>query len=124
MHSYKFSKTQHAQKAQRNQEFSEKIGELSSPYYEWQVTVIFYTALHYLQAYFSDKTKYYPQTHEERDGLILKTTPLTPIYDNYRELKQLSLRCRYMCWSTNEHDVTIAKKNLATIRSHIEKLLM
>lgn len=119
----KFNEKQHIVKARRNETFCEALGTMEPPYYEWQTIVLFYAALHYLQAYFSAKTRHYPTTHQDRDQIIPTDVKLQSIYNHYRELKQLSLTGRYMCWPTNEHDVQSAKGHLAVIRSHIEQLL-
>jgi hypothetical protein len=119
----KFNEKQHIAKAQRTEAFCDALDTLDPPYYEWQTVAVFYAALHYLQAYFSAKTRYYPMTHQDRDQGIANDVKLNPIYKHYRELKQLSLTGRYMCWSTNAHDVQSAKGHLVAIRRHIETLL-
>lgn len=120
----KFSETQHTMKAQRNETVCDALGALDPPYYEWQTIAVFYAALHYLQAYFTAKTRYYPTTHQDRDQEIYNDTNLRSIYNHYRELKQLSLTGRYLCWPpTNQYDVQSAKGHLAVIRSHVENLL-
>jgi hypothetical protein len=124
MSSIKFNQQQHLAKAQDNTAFSADLDQLEQPHRAWQVIGLFYASVHLLQAYFVAKTKYYPQTHQERDDLILKDGNLTKIQRAYFELKQLSVSCRYMCWPTNLHDVTQAQKHLAAIRQHIDSLLM
>jgi hypothetical protein len=119
----RFSQQQHLQKAQHNSQLSAALARLAQPYLDWQVTTLFYGAVHLLQAYFVAKTNQYPQSHQERDELIGRDPHLTAIFADYRELKQLSVSCRYMCWPTNAHDVNQAQKHLATIRQHIENLL-
>lgn len=84
----KFNERQHQAKAQRNETFVQALNELTTSYYEWQTIALFYAALHYLQAYFSAKTGYYPETHQDRDREILRDAKLSSIYNDYRELKQ------------------------------------
>jgi hypothetical protein len=63
---------------------------------DWAVTVLFYTALHLVQAYFVQQavTAFdIPQSHKERTTRIgLK---LLPIYSHYRTLQDLSRDARY-----------------------------
>lgn len=120
---HKFSSNSHLQRAQHNRTFSETVQATINDYDDWQVIAIFYAAIHVLQAYFSAKTSEYPQTHQNRDDLLLRDRNLTPIYKEYRELKQLSVSCRYMCWPTNAHDVSSAKSYLQRIEDHIASLL-
>ena len=114
---------QHLAKAQRNEQLSSELKQLPEQYPEWQIITVFYAAVHLVQAYLRDKTKLYPQTHEERDRLISSEKALNPIYANYQELKRLSVTARYACLPTNEFDVKEARRQLAIIRRHIEKLL-
>ena len=114
---------EHLAKAQRNEQLSSELKQLPEQYREWQIITAFYAAVHLVQAYLRDKTKLYPQTHEERDRLISTDAMLSPIYPNYQELKRLSVTARYACLPTNDFDVTGARQQLALIRSHVEKLL-
>lgn len=114
---------QHLAKAQRNERLSTELWQLPEQYPEWQIITVFYAAVHLVQAYLRDKTKLYPQTHEERDRLISSEKALNPIYANYQELKRLSVTARYACLPTNDFDVKEARRQLAIIRAHVEKLL-
>ncbi len=119
----KFPPGRHLQKAQVNEQFSIELSQLATAHRDWQIVAVFYAAVHLLQAYFTAKTIYYPQTHQERDDLILRDPRLSVIYNDYRELKTLSVTCRYMCWPVNPFDVESARKSFLTIQSHIKTLL-
>lgn len=123
MSSIKFSDVKHLQKAERNKLFAMDVAQLHDPYFDWQVIALFYAAVHTLQAYFTSKTQYYPQTHQERDDLIYTDRNLRPIQRDYRELKQLSVSTRYLCWPTNAHDLNLAQQHLQVIQAHINGLL-
>lgn len=122
MATMKFPKQSHLKKAQTNKEFSEEISLLRNSHNDWQVVAIFYAAIHLLQAYFTEKTKNYPQTHQ-RDHLVLTDPQLKVIRYQYRDLKTLSVSCRYMCNPTNQFDIDSAKQALAIIQTHIDVLL-
>src|SRR3954451_11236686 len=63
---------------------------------DWAITVLFYTALHLVQAYFAEQAATafdIPQNHQQRITRVgLK---LLPIYRHYRALEDLSRRARY-----------------------------
>jgi hypothetical protein len=114
---------EHLAKAQWNEQLSSALKQLPEQYLEWQIITVFYAAVHLVQAYLRDKTKMYPQTHEERDRLISSLETLRAIYPNYQELKHLSVTARYACLPTNDFDVKEARQQLTIIQAHVEKLL-
>jgi hypothetical protein len=68
----------------------------SSEDLDWAVTILFYTALHLVQAYFAitAATAFdLPRTHQER--LTRIGLRLTPVYKHYRTLEDLSKQARY-----------------------------
>lgn len=117
MSSFKFNAQQHLAKANRNEAFAGEVSTLNPDYHDWQVIAAFYAAVHVIQAYFTKKTRHYPQNHQERDTLVLNEMAM--IYNEYRELKQLSVSCRYLCWPTNQKDVDDALDYLQKIRAYV-----
>jgi len=118
-----FSKTAHLQKADHNRQFSDDITQLPDDYRDWRITAIFYAALHILQAYFVAKNTEYPTKHQERDELIQRDPNLRTLWDDYRELKTLSVTSRYQCLPINDFDITEAKQHFDAIRNHVMSLL-
>jgi hypothetical protein len=68
---------------------------MSSHSLDWSVTVLFYAALHLVEATLAPQS--HSRTHVERDGTIRQHPQLRPIYGHYRELKERSLESRYDC---------------------------
>lgn len=114
---------QHLDKAARNEHLSSELQNLSDGYAEWQIITVFYAAVHLVQAYLRAKTTEYPQTHAERDQLIVTMKALNPIYKPYQELKHMAVTARYACLPTNGHDVREARKQLAEIQTYFDKVL-
>lgn len=114
---------QHLDKAARNERLSSELKQLPDGYTEWQVITVFYAAVHLVQAYLRAKTTEYPQTHAERDQLIVTMKVLNPIYKPYQELKHMAVTARYACLPTNDFDVKEARKQLAEIRAYLGKIL-
>lgn len=119
----KGTEPQHRGKAAHNLALSTDLTAHGDEYRDWQVISIFYSAVHWVQAYLRAKTSSYPQTHQERDQLINSLPDLKPIYRNYEELKHLSVTARYTCLSINNKDVGDARTNHEAIARHIANLL-
>lgn len=88
------SRDDHLSQAQHNLEFGESLD--AAKYSDWVATALFYTALHYVDA-FLDTKGYHPGKHDVRDGFVAKVQELRPIYDHYRALKDSSRTARYYC---------------------------
>lgn len=123
MHFMKATEQQHRAKAQKNRQLSSDLEAKLADYREWQVTTVFYAAVHLVQAYLRAKTSAYPQTHQERDELINRLPDLKPLYVPYNELKRVSVKSRYACLPVNQFDVDEARKQYDIIRQHIDRLL-
>jgi uncharacterized membrane protein len=63
------TKEEHLTKSRQNEEFVRSIDISSVIGIEWAITVKFYAALHYVQAYFASRTSDAPITHARRDDL-------------------------------------------------------
>ncbi len=84
---------QHRAKAENNEFFATDVGE---PFWDWAVTGLFYSALHYVEAYLASlHPPFHPPTHQIRDSLIHREPRLRPIYVDYRELQDESRDARY-----------------------------
>lgn len=117
------TKRQHLAKAHNNRQLSTEIETKIGGYREWQIITVFYAAVHQVQAYLRAKTTDYPQTHGDRDKLIAKIPDLRPIYGPYKDLKHLSVQCRYTCQLVKQTHVDQARQQYETIQTHIETLL-
>ena len=87
------SKDEHLQKARHNEDFFESFDLISTPYLDWVITAIFYTSLHYLDAFLATQG-IHPGSHSRRDTevrLFLGTSS----YLDYRALKDDSQDARY-----------------------------
>lgn len=87
------SKT-HIQQAKHNEQLVEYLD--GSVYFDWRATCVFYAALHYVQAYFSSRTPaQHFATHVARDTAIEGDSHIGGIWNDYRSLKDWSIRARY-----------------------------
>ena len=86
------SRDDHLRQAQHNLEFSESLDPASYP--DWLATGLFYTALHYIDAFLATKG-IHPGKHDVRDRYVERVQELKPLYDHYRALKDSSRTARY-----------------------------
>lgn len=119
----KYSRQEHLARADHNRALVGDLNHLPGRYEDWQVTSLFYAAVHLVQAYFSAKTNHYPGSHEAREELVRQDSKLRTIYRDYRELKHLSISSRYTCTAITARDVSAADARLRAIQAHIQQLL-
>jgi hypothetical protein len=109
------TKAEHKTKAEHNEYF---VSTLNNPFFDWQVTALFYAALHYIQGYFVAKgVNPPPSTHTIRNNHVANDKKLAAIYVDYRELQDESRSSRYGVIAPNQADVTRLKGNLNTIKN-------
>ena len=77
--------------AEKNERFVEAISTLPQRFPDWEVTVLFYSVLHYASAFLATQG-YFPENHSDRNNLVGN---LTNIGTEYRNLYSLSLDARY-----------------------------
>jgi len=108
------TKAEHKAKAEHNEYF---VSTLGNPFFDWQVTALFYSALHYIQAYFVAKgINPPPSTHTMRNNHVSNDPTLRTIYVDYRELQNESRSSRYGVTPPSQNDVQRLMGNLNTIK--------
>lgn len=80
------SKDQHLAQAHHNEEFVAIFNLNTTPYIDWMVAGLFYAALHYIDSFLA-LHGIHPSQHDVRDGCIIKVRDLSPIWIDYRHLK-------------------------------------
>jgi hypothetical protein len=88
------TKAQHLQIAQQNEQFFGNLDLASPPGRGWAATAAFYSALHYVEAFFGTQSKH-SADHRTRDNNMVQHTETMAIYDEFCELKNISTRARY-----------------------------
>lgn len=111
------TKDQHNQKAERNENFAKRIAEKTG-YYDWAVTVLFYAALHYVDAILA-VSRIDPHKHEERQDSIQKNDTLRRVYGEYRMLEALSRNARYYAVEIDNGDWHEAEVEFNALRAHL-----
>ena len=81
----------HLALAEKDEQFAEMLTALPQRFAEWEVTALFYSALHYSSAFLAAQG-HNPENHSHRNNLVRN---LTNIGADYRNLYSLSLDARY-----------------------------
>ena len=88
---------------------------------EWQVTILFYSALHYVDALLDDMAGIHPKTHTARNTLVTNRTAVAP---NYMRLYNRSLDARYNLVVFTRREVDrIIDEDFVPIRENVRVLL-
>ena len=89
---------------------------------EWQITVIFYAALHLVEGTFPADMR--TENHSERRKLIDNLAMANSNYSNikipYRKLYDYSINARYLDIRILDKDIVQAKKYLCTIEENVK----
>ena len=114
--------SEHILQAEKNERLYDNL--VGTEFNDWAVVSLFYAALHYVDAYFTQRAGASPSNHTARNKLIVMTTELTDIETHYRELYARSLDARYKLVAISEY---VAKQertdHFVPIRAHVRALL-
>lgn len=92
------SEADHLAKAERNERFSDTIASAAASaeqFQEWEIVALFYSALHYVDAYLDHSVGTHPASHRERRYAIANSPELWRIRRLYSTLYNYSLDARY-----------------------------
>lgn len=109
----------HIEQARHNARFYATINK--SAFKDWAVTVLFYTGLHYIDAFLAQKRNIHPSQHKARDNAVAMVAELKPIYGNYSALKNASFNARYIppVSFTEKYVDELEKVHLAKIKAEL-----
>ena len=114
---------QHLTKAVGNAAFAQSLPLHDQTQIDWAHTAIFYSALHYIEAYLV-KIGQPCEGHPERNRKMISDPVLSQISMEYRHLKYFSHSARYLFRHLTAHQVkTEALPDLETIATYIKGVL-
>jgi len=117
------SKDEHVSKAEGNEEFASSITPDSQPRIDWKLVVLFYAAVHYVEAYLARHLNQHVRSHTTRDKYLGREANLRKIFTSYGHLKFYGYNARYEVDGFTVKDVNDAIGYLNDVRSHIKPLL-
>jgi hypothetical protein len=112
----------HVKKADANREFGYGMNAAHPTSAGWALTAMFYSALHYTQAYLL-KTGVQTDSHGDLFEAIKFDPKLKGIYGQYRYLFDYGFNARYRLIVYGKSDVEKAKPSLDFVERHIKELL-
>jgi len=89
------SKTRHRQQALHNYAVYEYLNASPQATTDWQITVLFYAALHYVDAYLAN-IDVHPRSHEDRDAYVSVLADLRHVASSYLQLRDRTMDARYL----------------------------
>jgi hypothetical protein len=118
------TKAEHLAKAQDNEGFAGRHDWADAICVDWTITYLFYSAVHYVEAYFTRRGLGY-HMHTARNSAIGRDVALRPIYDDYRELQNFSRDARYErpTGSFRTADIVYLKECLERIKGVVMPLV-
>lgn len=116
------SKDAHLWQAAHNETLYSQL--LTTEFLDWAVTAIFYSALHYIDAYLATKDIHPSRHYKGRTPLVSRESNIKDIYGKYERLKNKSEAARYDVKHFTQAEVKGLKENeFKLIRSHISTYL-
>ncbi|MEQ1949172.1 MAG: hypothetical protein ABL995_18410 [Bryobacteraceae bacterium] len=116
------SQAEHLYKATNNKLFADGIARDNPTAAGWILTALFYSALHYVEA-FNAKFNCHFSRHEDLNRDLERNPQLCPIYDEYRDLSTFSWNARYQPVKYGDAQLREAYEAHSMVVKHINALL-
>ncbi len=111
------SRNEHITRADQNEQFARSLDLTDGFKVDWAITLLFYSALHYVEAYLSIKG--HSRDHATRDTEIQTNGSLQEIWPDYRRLKDTSEEARYRIANYRRTDFEAMDRRFIKIREHV-----
>ena len=90
------------------------VSSISDPFWDWKITGLFYSAVHYIQTYFEAKKVTLPPVMQHKKRLTLVKWHLPTIYKAFEDLYNDSRDARY------EADITFTEKDVLELEKKLQ----
>ena len=117
------TKDEHITKAQGNESFADSIDPTSQARIDWKLVVLFYTAVHYVEAYVAKALGFHLRSHTTRDSYISRESNLKKVRVSYGHLKFYGYNARYEIDGFTANDVKDAAGYLAQLKTELLPLV-
>ena|ERR1700730_4264750 len=116
------SRDEHISKAKLNKTFADSLKLDNSTAVGWALTALFYSALHYIEAY-NAKHHFHCKNHQELHDNIKRNPVLEAILEDYLDLSNFSWNARYMWVNYGREKFEEALDYHAAVKNHIADLI-
>jgi hypothetical protein len=117
------SKDEHLEKAEGNEGVADSIQPTSQARIEWKLVIMFYAAMHYVEAYLDIAMMTHLRSHTTRDSWMAREANLRKVATPYNHLKFYGYNARYEVTTFTTQDINDAMGYLAHIRTELEPYL-
>jgi hypothetical protein len=117
------SKDIHVQKANDNESFAGSLSDTPQASLNWKLVILFYAAVHLVEAYLAKNLAIHLRSHTTRDGYISREANLRQIRNQYWHLKFYGYNARYEPDQFTKQDVTKAMTYLSQVKGTLTPLL-
>lgn len=117
------SRDEHLKKAQENEKLADSLKGSEQASVNWKLVILFYTALHYVEAYLAKALNIHLRSHTTRDSYVNREACLRRARVAYFHLKYFGYNARYEADCFTPKEVTEALADLATVKTTIHPLL-
>jgi hypothetical protein len=115
-----FTPTEHLAQAERNEKLANALVDLGSDHLDWVVTIVFYSALHYIYSKLPLGRKICSNYIKFEKEISIHFSNKPTIYKNYKGLKDKSRNARYHPHFADEYSKD--EKFIESILLKLEKL--
>lgn len=117
------NKDEHLEKAQGNEVFAASITPDNQTKTDWLLVVLFYAAVHYVEAYLARHLQVHLKSHTTRDSWVGRESNLKKIYTAYQHFKYYGYNARHEVSGFTVADTQDALGDLSKIKAHITPML-
>ena len=113
------SRDEHLVKAEGNEQFAASLTHENQTKIDWALVVMFYSAVHYIEAYLAVQFGIHVRSHNTRDNSVARDSNLRTIYSSYQHLKYYGYNARYEVFGFSARDIQDATKDLADVKAKV-----
>lgn len=114
---------EHIKKASENETFADGLDIATQASVNWKLIVMFYSSVHYVEAYLAKHLNQHMRSHTTRDSTVAREANLRKIRNEYNHLKFYGYNARYEPDQFTKTDVKAAHGYLARVKSTLKPLL-
>jgi hypothetical protein len=117
------TKDEHVKKADENEKLAATLQLSGQAAINWKLVILFYTALHFVEAYLAKQMNVHLRSHTTRDGWVTRESNLRTVRTEYFHLKFFGYNARYEADSFTAKEVAEALTDLFKVKAAIQPLL-
>jgi hypothetical protein len=117
------TREQHIKKASENETFAGALDSATQASLNWKLVIMFYAAIHYVEAYLAKQLNQHLRSHTTRDNYVARESNLRSIRNQHSHLKFYGYNARYEPDQFTDRDVKDAIGDLADVKAKITPLL-